>query len=347
MAFENVTNETGPLSISTLALLLTTTEALIVVVSITGNSLIIAVVVKNANMRTTMNLFVVNMASSDLLYSLLIPVNMAIILLGRWPFHVDSLVGLVLCKMLVTSSFLSPGVSVGNLVGITLERYRAVFFPTKRPLLTRRPFMTLTIIWVLYSALVSPVLVVTRLLGKEDAVVCLLVKENGFCEILFSIFTIFYTGLAAIAILVIYPAILIRLWKRTLPGNPSTANQEIRDRTNRKVTYMAVTLMLAFVVSCFPYLGITIRGFIARHDMVQSSRELLLYYIPLVFATTSCAWNPVICILFNSNFRKGFREIIRTCFSCCCRINSNSFNKICIWNLTAHVIEPAVELSDV
>ena len=298
-------------------------------------------------MRTTMNLFVVNMAASSLLYSLCILVQMTNSLLGRWPFDQDSIAGLVLCKITFVSSFLSGGVSVGSLVAIAFDRFCAVFFPTKRPLLTSRPLVTLTMIWVLYSALSYPILVVTKVLDNEEKVVCRMVQEIDFREILFWIFTIFYAGLPAIAILVIYPAILIRLWKRKLPGNPSTVNQEIRDRTNRKVTYMAVTLMLAYVVTCFPFLGITIKIFIVRYYIVQSTWEFLLCFISPVLARTFCAWSPVICIIFNSNFCNRFKDIIRTCFSCCCTISNYCFNKFRSGNLTAHVIEPGIELADV
>ena len=346
MVLENATNETRLALTSTTTFLLTTFEALIFVISITGNSLIIAVVVNNVNMRTTMNLFVVNMAASYLVYSFFIAVHMANSILGRWPFDHNCIVGLVLCKILLTSSFLSGGVSTGSLVAIAVDRFGAVFFLTKRPLLTRRPLITLTIIWVLYSALASPLLIVTKLFGKEDTVVCRMVQGIVFRKYLFWLFTIFYAGLPTIAILVIYPAILIRLWKRKLPGNPSTANQEIRGRTNRKVTYMAVALMLAFVVSSFPYLGLLMKNVTARHYMVQSSWESLFALIALVLAMSSCAWNPLICIIFNNNFRKGFKEILRPCFCCCCKVSEYCFNRIRIVNLTAHVIQPAIELAD-
>ena len=347
VALENVTNEKRLQFSSTTTLLITIIATFIFVVSITGNSLIIAVVVKNVNMRTTINLFVVNMAASDLVTNLSIPLHMANTLLGRWPFDQDSVTGLVLCKMTVASMILSSGVSVGSLVAIALDRFCAVFFPTKRPLLTRRPYATLTIIWVLYGVLASPVLVVTKVLGKEDAVACKLVQEAYFRKILALLLAIFYASLPAIAIRVIYPAILIRLWKRKLPGNLSTTNQEIRDRTNRKVTYMAVTLMLAFVVSCLPYLGMTIKSFTARESVLRNNRVSLFYFISLIFSLKSCTWNPCICIIFNNSFRKGLKAIPGRCFSCCSIISIKCFKKKDTRNMRAHVRELAIELADV
>ena len=347
MAFENDTNETNLSFSSTATLLITTIASLIFLASITGNSLIIAVVVRNVNMRKTVNLFVVNMAASDLLTNLSIPLHMANTLLGRWLFDQDSVTGLVLCKMTVTSTILSSGVSVGSLVAIALERFCAVFFSTKRPLLARRPFATITIIWVCYGTLASLLLVATRVLVKQDAVTCALVQESDFSKILACLLAIFCAGLPAIVILAIYPAILIRLWKRKLPGNPSTANQEIRDRTNRKVTYMVVTLMLAFVVSCFPYLGMTMKNVIARKSMLQNNRVSLFYFISLIFSLNSCTWNSFICIIFNNSFRNRFREILGRCFSCCCITSIKCFKKKHTGNLREHVREQAIKLADI
>ena len=296
MAFENVTNETRLQLSSTTTLLIRTIATVIFVVSIAGNSLIIAVVVKNVNMRTTMNLFIVSMTASDLVTNLSIPLHMASALLGRWPFDQGSVTGLVLYKMTVASLILSSGVSVGCLVAIALDRLCAVFFPTKRTVFTRKPFVTLTIIWVLYGVLSCPVLVVTKVLGKEDTVVCKLVQETDFRKIPVLLISTFYARLPAIAILVIYPAILIKLWKRKLPGNPSTANQEIRDRTNRKVTLMAITLMVAFVVSCFPYLRTTIKSFTARKSTLQNNRVSLSYFISLISSLSWCILGTLLSI---------------------------------------------------
>ena len=94
---------------------------------------------------------------------------------------------------------------------------------------------------------------------------------------------------------------------------------------------MAITLMLAFVVSCFPYLGMTIKSFTARKSTSLSW----------------CTWNPFICIIFNNNFRKGFKEILQTCFSCCCIISIKYFKRDHIGNLRAHVREPVIELADI
>ena len=322
-----------------------TIVALIFLVSTTGNSLVIAVVVKSINMKTTMNLLVVNMAASDLVTNLLcIPLQMGTAIVGRWPFSLGSTAGLVICKVSLTTAIISTNVSVGSLVAIALDRFLAVFFPTRQPLSTRRPLLTLAVIWILCITLAFPYFLVTKVLGKGDRVFCLPDEATGFSMNLdMWLLSILQVGLPIIVILVLYPAILIRLWKRKFPGNPSTANQEIRDRANRKVTYMAVTLMIAFVVSWFPCFGVLMKDFIER-DKLAKKRDSLFYLISLLLAYSSCAWNPLICIGFNSSFRKGFKELFRKYISCCCVIGNSCFRRNHIGNVSAHVIKPAVEL---
>ena len=85
------------------------------------------------------------------------------------------------------------------------------------------------------------------------------------------------------------------------------------------------------------------KDFIER-DKLAKKRDSLFYLISLLLAYSSCAWNPLICIGFNSSFRKGFKELFRKYISCCCVIGNSCFRRNHIGNVSAHVIEPAVEL---
>ena len=335
MATLNLTNETRT-SLSTAAVfVIITIDAFIFALSLTGNTFIIAVVVKNVNMRTAMNLFVVNIAVSDLLATVIpLPFQMANIIVGRWSFHRDSTADLVLCNLTHASWIVSSGVSVLSLVAITTDRFWAVFFPTKRSLSTRKPFVVLTAIWFFYITFATIFVIVTEVYEKKGKTICFQ-EEMMLLLFLFSI----HIGEAIVAILVLYPAILIRLWTRKLPGNPCTANQEIRDRTNRKVTYMAFTLETAFVVSWLPFLVVSIKNFTEKESVERLSTSLI-YLVSRVLTYTSCACNPFICLTFNSNFRKRFKELLGNFFNACCS-NGDCLSKNHVGNFPAQVVEVA------
>ena len=108
-----------------------------------------------------------------------------------------------------------------------------------------------------------------------------------------AIFWVFLT----IALLFVYPAILIKLWKRRIPDNPSSTNKELRDKTNLKVTIQALSLMVSYVVSWLPY----IEDRIEQLHTPDNTFDILNPAYTLSYA--SCVLNPLVCIILNQNFR--------------------------------------------
>ena len=109
-----------------------------------------------------------------------------------------------------------------------------------------------------------------------------------------AIFWVFLT----IALLFVYLAILIKLWKRRIPDNPSSTNKELRDKTNLKVTIQALSLMASYIVSWLPYIGDRIAKL---HNPDKNLFDISLASYLLCYA--SCVLNPLVCIILNQNFR--------------------------------------------
>ncbi|XP_023252612.1 cholecystokinin receptor type A [Seriola lalandi dorsalis] len=106
--------------------------SLIFLLSVLGNSLIIAVLVRNRRMRTVTNLFLLSLAVSDLMVSLVcIPFTLIPNLMR------DFIFGIGICKLVMYFMGVSVSVSTFNLVAISLERYSAICNP-----LTSRTWQT-------------------------------------------------------------------------------------------------------------------------------------------------------------------------------------------------------------
>ncbi|XP_071375419.1 cholecystokinin receptor type A [Centroberyx affinis] len=106
--------------------------SLIFLLSVLGNSLIIAVLVRNRRMRTVTNLFLLSLAISDLMVSLVcIPFTLIPNLMRDFVF------GTGMCKLVMYFMGVSVSVSTFNLVAISLERYSAICNP-----LTSRTWQT-------------------------------------------------------------------------------------------------------------------------------------------------------------------------------------------------------------
>ncbi|XP_019714013.1 cholecystokinin receptor type A-like [Hippocampus comes] len=104
----------------------------IFLISVVGNSLIITVLSRNRRMRTVTNLFLLSLAVSDLMVSLVcIPFTLIPNLMRTFVFS-D-----ITCKMVMYFMGVSVSVSTYNLVAIALERYSAICRP-----LTSRTWQT-------------------------------------------------------------------------------------------------------------------------------------------------------------------------------------------------------------
>ena len=107
---------------------------LIFIVSLVANSLIVIIVYKTPNLRKPINFFIANMASSDLLVPIFwIPLDLSY--LHTNSFLIGGQLGQALCKLVNFFIAVSFTVSVQNLILIAVDRFGAVVFPLRSPLI--------------------------------------------------------------------------------------------------------------------------------------------------------------------------------------------------------------------
>ncbi|XP_037532387.1 cholecystokinin receptor type A [Nematolebias whitei] len=158
--------------------------SLIFLLSVLGNSLIIAVLVRNRRMRTVTNLFLLSLAVSDLMVSLVcIPFTFIPNLMR------DFIFGTGICKLVMYFMGVSVSVSTFNLVAISLERYSAICNP-----LTSRAWQTkshaakvITATWVASFILMLPYPISSTLkpftrLNNSTGHMCRLVWPNDVIQ---------------------------------------------------------------------------------------------------------------------------------------------------------------------
>ncbi|XP_041841703.1 cholecystokinin receptor type A [Melanotaenia boesemani] len=158
--------------------------SLIFLLSVLGNSLIIAVLVRNRRMRTVTNLFLLSLSISDLMVSLVcIPFTLIPNLMR------DFIFGIGICKLVMYFMGVSVSVSTFNLVAISLERYSAICNP-----LTSRAWQTkshaakvITATWVASFVLMLPYPIFSTLksftrLNNSTGHMCRLVWPNDVIQ---------------------------------------------------------------------------------------------------------------------------------------------------------------------
>ena len=115
--------------------------SIILIFSLVGNVLIITLVRVREELRRTINSFIVNMAVSDLLVTILLmpfslKVNAANSSDLRWP--IGGKLGSISCSLSIFLVAASITVSVQSLLWISLDRFMAVVMPLKAHLISSR-----------------------------------------------------------------------------------------------------------------------------------------------------------------------------------------------------------------
>ena len=291
---------------------LTFAYCLIVLVSLAGNTVIGIIVYKTKTMRKPINFLIVNMAMSDLLFPIFrIPRVFQLFCINSW--LIGGLLGQALCKAGSFLPLVSLGVSIQSLVLIAVDRFGAVVFPLRSPLIGSKlcPFFILAT-WIVAMAVFSPYLFALKLVEYPGGLVCELrwkevfgessSSENYFVSIVIIVYLI---PLVLIAIL--YIIIYIKLKSRKIPGERSANAGQQRQQRERNVLKMAIAIVLGFVVCWLPYIIYRFLDIFASH--LWSCGLMYFLSVASVMFCTSCAVNPCICFIFSRNYRIGLKTL--------------------------------------
>ena len=133
--------------------------SLMIAVSMTANSFIVLIFYKTPTLRKPINYFIANMAMSDLLYSIFWPPTLLSLIHRTDLWLIGGQFGQALCKLVPFFAEVSTKVSIQNLVLIAVDRFVAVVFPLRSPVIRSKlcPFFILGT-WIASAAVCSPYL---------------------------------------------------------------------------------------------------------------------------------------------------------------------------------------------
>ena len=280
---------------------------IIFVVSLLGNSLIAVVVYKTSTLRKPINFLIVNMAMSDLLFSLiLVPVTLAYLHLPSWAIT-EGVLTSITCKVTPYLADVSLLVSVQSLVVIAVDRFVAVVFPLRVSLLTsKRCLLCIVSIWVVSMLVAISHLHANILFEFDGEYFCL----TDWKEVLGDSISIadFYLGFATLFVyfpsallIILYATIFTKLKSQKIPGQESTHSERERaKRRNRNALNMAVAIVFTFIVCQLPS---TVIVMLSLHPANRLPCTFLIYsQIVVLVSFTYSAVNLCICLAFSGNF---------------------------------------------
>ena len=284
----------------------------IILISVVGNILVTVVVFNNRPMRKAVNFFIVNMALSDLLITLVYMPRVVSILLAGYEWLSTGMAGLVFCKMVYFIHETSVSVSIFSAVCISGERFLAVIRPlqslTKN---TKAARHLIALTWLLSSVIRIPILV-----ASTTAVTC----GKTYCKL--SLDTTLWKGVSVVyhkfnligmyatplgVMIALYSATIFTLKRRGRPGNRVTVEAAQPTEVNKKVSRMVLVVITAFILCWILYFIVAV---LESYHVAISCNVL---YLRLLFAHFNCALTPVLYALFSENYRREFKNILFAC----------------------------------
>ncbi|NXH01423.1 NPFF2 protein, partial [Loxia leucoptera] len=289
-----------------------TSYLLIFLLCMVGNGGVCFIVLWSRHMRTVTNLFILNLAVSDLLVGLFcMPTTLLDNIIAGWPF------GSLVCKMSGMVQGISVSASVFTLVAIAVDRFRCIVHPFKPKLTVPAAVATIAAIWVLAVAIMCPSAALLRvrqekrfrlLLGNATRPVFWCREEwpqpamrKVYTTVLFA--NIYLAPLSLIVLM--YARIGVSLchgrerrrgaWKR-----------------KRKAIQMLVLVTLLFALSWLPLWTLMLLSDYASLSDVQL-QLINIYIYPLAhwLAFSNSSVNPIIYGFCNESFRRGFQAALR------------------------------------
>lgn len=153
------------------------TLTLCILLTIVGNVLVILSVFTYKPLRIVQNFFIVSLAVADLtVATLVMPLNVAYSVLGRWEF------GSHVCKMWLTSDVLCCTASILNLCAIALDRFWAITDPINyaQKRTVKRVLLMIAGVWIVSLLISSPPLIGWNDWSTDAPYVCKLTERQGY-----------------------------------------------------------------------------------------------------------------------------------------------------------------------
>ena len=305
-----------PREVSTLFITIT---SVISFVACTGNVLVTVTFFSTPRLRTSTNVYIVNMAISDIFGSCFNWLLYAVegMLTSRTLISGHS--APILCKVGMYSRAVSQLVSVLSLVLTTFDRYIAVVFPLKEISFGMeqgrvRPTLSL-FTWLIALACGCPYILyaeVVKVDKVDDQTFCTTMWNSKLVATIFSgvSFLLFYC-IPLITFAILYSRILKALRERPATQNATRGKiKNHKQNQHKNVTKILISIVVTFFVCWTPlcvYLNLKLfRPNLFLKDKCHIIAALFFY----IFPTLNTAINPLILFVFSTNFRIALVNLI-------------------------------------
>ena len=284
-----------PLHRPWLKIVLWTFYSLIFVLGVGGNSAVCFILQRRKSLRTVTNLFILNLAISDLIFSCTIPLEFPIIVSDyKWPYAP------FFCKIYGPVQTIALSVSIFTLAVVSIVRHRAIIHPLKRQVTQCHARYILTGIWLFSAILMVP----HCLTLKSDGTQC---DEHWpdpkFRKVYTTSLCVLFYVIPLSIIMFAYVKIVKELMrKRSCFNCENSALSEVWNEETTKVIRMFFKVTIVFAICNLPSQLMWLWMDYGKADQTfKYFWDLLAAMNILIFANSAA--NPFIYYIFHDRFR--------------------------------------------
>ncbi|NXH63474.1 NPBW1 protein, partial [Rhabdornis inornatus] len=278
--------------------------SVICAMGLTGNTAVIYVILKAPKMKTVTNIFILNLAIADELFTLVLPINIADYLLLQWPF------GEFMCKLIISIDQYNIFSSIYFLAVMSIDRYLVVAATTKSRKVSYRTYRAAKIVslcvWSFVTVIILPFTVFAKIHKEQGRSQCVFVfphPESVWWQgsRIYTLILGFVIPVSTICTL--YTTMLCRLRHVQLH-----CNAKALDKAKRKVTLMVAAILGVCLFCWTPFHLSTVVALIM--DIPQTPLVIgISYFITSLSYANSC-FNPFLYAFLDDSFRRSFRKLM-------------------------------------
>lgn len=299
----NVSRPPDPIEDKAIQAVFCTAYTLIFVVGIFGNALVCYAVIRNRAMQTVTNLFITNLALSDILLCVFaVPFTPLYTFLGRWVF------GGLLCHIMPYAQGCSVYISTLTLTSIAIDRFFVIIYPFKPRMKINTCIGLIIFIWVFALIVTFPY---GYYMALEDVYCVEKWPSDQMRKAFGAVTTIMQFVLPFIVMAFCYTCVSVKLNDRlkSRPGSKNSKKEDAERERKRRTNRMLIAMVAIFGLSWLPLNLINISC--DFYSLTEDWRYyMVLFFFAHFIAMSSTCYNPFLYAWLNDNFRKEFKQIL-------------------------------------
>lgn len=281
---------------------------IIFVFGLLGNLLVCFVVIRNKAMQTVTNLFISNLALSDIFLCVFaVPFTPLYSFRGIWSW------GSLLCHIMPFAQGCSVYISTLTLMSIAIDRFFVIIYPFRPRMKIETCITVIIMIWTFSVTVTMPYAIFITYYDLENI--------GKFCEetwpseklrrVFGSVTSILQFLLPFTVIAFCYTCVSFKLNDRAKAkaASKNSRKEEFDKNRKRRTNQMLIAMVTIFGLSWLPLNIINLCNDYYVYA-IHLKYYFLLFFIGHVIAMSSTCYNPFIYAWMNENFRKEFKQLI-------------------------------------